>query len=131
MNYLLDTDVLVDLLRGDPIVIENLKQKNIVIGEEFISVLSVFELMEGAYLANRESELILIKELINTLYVLNLNQKIASEAGKISSFLKKKGKNIGTGDILIGATAVVENKILITRNSKHFSAIPNIKLTSW
>ena len=131
MNYLLDTDILVDLLRGDPIIVENLKQKRIVIGEAFISVLSVFELTEGAYLANREAELILTRELINSLNVLNLNQKIASEAGKISSFLKKKGKNIGVGDILIGAIAITENKTIITRNVKHFSAMLDLKMISW
>ncbi len=131
MNYLFDTDIVVDLLRGDLHTIENIKQRNIFIEDISVSVLSVFELMEGAYLSNRESELILTKELIDNFFILDVTKKIASDAGKVSSFLKRKGKTIGIGDILIGVTAVVGNKILVTRNVKHFSVIPNLKIITW
>ncbi len=131
LNYLLDTDILVNLLRGDAETIENMEQKNVTVSDASTSVLSIFELMEGAYLANSERELVATMDLINNLQILDLNKRIASEAGKISSSLKKKGKSIGIGDILIGATAVVENKILVTRNTKHFSVISNIKIISW
>ena len=131
LNYLLDTDILVNLLRGDAETIENMEQKNVTVSDASTSVLSIFELMEGAYLANSERELVATMDLINNLQILDLNKRIASEAGKISSSLKKKGKSIGIGDILIGATAVVENKILVTRNTKHFLVISNIKIISW
>ena len=107
LNYLLDTDILVNLLRGDAETIENMEQKNVTVSDASTSVLSIFELMEGAYLANSERELVATMDLINNLQILDLNKRIASEAGKISSSLKKKGKSIGIGDILIGATAVV------------------------
>ena len=131
MSYLFDTDILVDLLRGDSSVIKKIEQKNILIENSFVSVLSVFELIEGAHLSNNESELNSTINLINNLNILDLNKKISLEAGKISSDLKKKGKYIGIGDILIGTTAIMKDKILVTRNAKHFSMIPNLKLIIW
>lgn len=131
MSYLFDTDILVDLLRGDSSVIKKIEQKNILIENSFVSVLSVFELIEGANLSNNESELNSTINLINNLSILDLNKKISLEAGKISSDLKNKGKYIGIGDILIGTTAIMKDKILVTRNARHFSMIPNLKLIIW
>lgn len=34
-------------------------------------------------------------------------------------------------DLLIGATAVANDMVLITRNVKHFQRIQNIKIENW
>ena len=131
MNYLFDTDVLVDILRGDKSIIREIERKNILLSDCSISVLTVFELIEGAHLANDKSELASTINLVNSLQILDLDKEISSETGKISSQLKKKGKTLGIGDILIGTSAIIKDKIMITRNIKHYSSIPNLRLNVW
>jgi tRNA(fMet)-specific endonuclease VapC len=41
------------------------------------------------------------------------------------------GKNIPDFDLLIGATAVQRDMILVTNNTKHMSRIKGIKLENW
>ena len=131
MNYLFDTDILVDILRGEQSIALKIRQIGIILGDISISTLTVFELMEGAYLSNSESELATTINIINGIRNIEINREIASEAGKISSLLKRKGRAIGVGDILIGATAIAGNRTLVTRNIKHFSHIPNLKIIEW
>ena len=45
--------------------------------------------------------------------------------------LEKKGHPIGPNDLLIVATALAHQGILITHNSKEFSRISDLKLQDW
>jgi tRNA(fMet)-specific endonuclease VapC len=45
--------------------------------------------------------------------------------------LRKSGKLIDDFDILIGATAVANNLILVTENEKHLVRISKIKIENW
>lgn len=130
--HILDTDILVGFLRGNKDAIkkiEELYKRNEVI---CVSVLSVFELVEGAYTSNhKEKSLNSVFSLLNNLNSLDLNKSIAVLAGEISSHLKDKGLIIGVGDILIGATAIDSSSVLITRNKNHFERISGLKLDVW
>ncbi len=45
--------------------------------------------------------------------------------------LKKNGILIDDFDLLIGATSVQHNLIMVTNNTKHFKRITNIELEDW
>ena len=45
--------------------------------------------------------------------------------------LRKLGQMISDFDLLIGATSIVNNLIMVTENQKEFNRIKNIKLESW
>lgn len=45
--------------------------------------------------------------------------------------LRKSGKLIDDFDILIGATAVANNLILVTENEKHLVRISKVKIENW
>lgn len=47
------------------------------------------------------------------------------------AMLKTKGNLIDDFDLLIGATAIFNNIILATRNTKDFERIDGIKLINW
>ena len=51
--------------------------------------------------------------------------------GQIRSLLEKKGMVIGANDLLIAATVLAENGILVTHNTKEFERIPGLKLEDW
>lgn len=130
--YLLDTDILVGLLREKKNAVEKIEQISKISDNVFISVLNVFELIEGAYLSsNKDKSLKSVFDLIENIEIINLNKDVSVSAGKISADLKSRGAIIGIGDILIGASAILLNLILITNNKKHFERIPGLKLEVW
>ena len=57
-----------------------------------------------------------------------IESSVAAEFIKIKIDLEKKRVPLADFDLLIAATALVNNLILATRNKKHFSRIKNLKL---
>jgi predicted nucleic acid-binding protein len=59
---------------------------------------------------------------------------VLDKAGEIYGVLKKKGVLPGEFDVLIGATALVHDYILITNNEKHYEQIKKnfpLKINNW
>jgi tRNA(fMet)-specific endonuclease VapC len=61
--------------------------------------------------------------------------EVFAEYGQIRSALKKTRKDldreVGQFDMLIGATALHYNLIVVTDNIKHFSLMPGVKCVNW
>ena len=53
------------------------------------------------------------------------------EYAEIRWKLERRGQKIDSLDLLIGATAVAENYILVTGNVKHFERIPGLRIENW
>ena len=51
--------------------------------------------------------------------------------GKEKARLKTKGTIISDLDLFIGATAIVNNMIMVTRNTREFERLENIKIENW
>lgn len=119
---LFDTTVFIDYLRGKDVarglmnpVID--KQR-----EAAISVISDFELWCGVKDIKDEKR---HKLLIWNFRRFQLNSTIARHAGELARpFFKEKNKSIGMSDFLIAATAEYYEADILTRNPKHFNAIP-------
>jgi predicted nucleic acid-binding protein len=43
----------------------------------------------------------------------------------------KQGHTVATMDLLIGVTALVEGAPLVTRNRRHFAAIPGLQIVTY
>jgi tRNA(fMet)-specific endonuclease VapC len=55
----------------------------------------------------------------------------AAEYGRIRADLAARGTPIGPNDLLIAATALSNNVILVTHNSSEFSRVPGLRLEDW
>lgn len=127
MKYLLDTNIIVDHLRKREIINEN-----ILASDAGISIITLGELIYGAYKAdNSQKSLQQLENNLKTLKfdIINLSQEIIRAFGQIKAKLEIKGQRQEDFDLLIAATAMVNDLILITRNVKHFRRIPDLKLT--
>ena len=51
--------------------------------------------------------------------------------GKIRHLLEKEGRLIGPNDLLIAATVMADEGVLVTNNTKEFERIPNLRLENW
>jgi predicted nucleic acid-binding protein len=118
-RYLLDTCVLVDVLRKrTPAIafVEGLE------GEAWVSVVTAAELAAGQ--RSRE-ELVKIRLLLDELIVVNIDLEIAILAGAYCrDFRRSHGVEIPDG--LIAATAEIHAVQLVTRNTRHFPMLDDV-----
>ena len=96
-----------------------------------ISEITLAELKYGAECSDRvleNKEMIdgLTKEL-TILPIFNSLNIYANEKAR----LRKSGKMLDDFDLLIGATAIANNLILVTENEKHMERISKIRIENW
>jgi len=113
--FLLDTDILIWILRSKTEIIEKisaLKEKSPL----YISVISIAEIYKNIY----PSELSNTELLLGQHIVFNVDQQVAKIAGLYWQEYIKKVKLLSLSDCLIAATANIHDVTLITLNVKHF-----------
>jgi tRNA(fMet)-specific endonuclease VapC len=127
---ILDTDILVSILRGKKDAEDILDYLN---GEDIaISAITAFELYYGAFKSERMSENIReVDGLLSSYPIINFDKNASKEAGKIYTKLENAGKDIGIRDVIIGAICRANDASLITRNVKHYSRIEGLKIEKW
>jgi tRNA(fMet)-specific endonuclease VapC len=129
---ILDTDIIVALLKGTPDAIEKItviEEK----GETITTtILNVYELLKGAYLSRRcEENLAKVTDAISNMQILDITFNVCEEAAKIYKELKNKGTMVGEFDILIAAFTRTNNQELVTRDEHFKLLIPESKLQKW
>jgi len=75
--------------------------------------------------------LALIREFFNSFSSMSFDDNIADICGEIRADLEKLGTPIGPYDLLIAATAISKDLILVTNNTKEFIRVKNIQLEDW
>lgn len=127
-RYLLDTNVIVEMLRGNRKVIGQIERH----GRQncFISEITIAELYYGAIKSENSKHLDDI-EIIESLFQIVPLYPSFLDYAKIRHHLTSTGLGIDTFDMLIGASALQGNYVLITHNKKHFSRIPKLQLADW
>jgi len=125
MNFVADTDVLIDFLRdrGDEAGRIEFELKT---GRLCTTSVTAFELWVGA---KSPQEKAAIGTLLCALSIIPLDGDGANAAGEIFRTLESKGATIGMADSLIAGICLNRDAMLITRNKKHFSRVPNLKLS--
>lgn len=118
---LLDTDVLIDYLRGYPAAQDlfvNLPS------DCAVSVVSVAELHVGV----REGyERKALGVLLSTFELIDMTSTIAAQGGLLRRDWGK-AHGLGLNDALIAATALATGRVLLTLNGKHFPMLTSAQL---
>ncbi len=130
MAYLIDTDTIIFALRGDDKVLEKFKEnKNIPIS---ISMITYAELIFGAKRSQNEQKNMIKVNHIRDIYPIEeLNEGVMEVFADIKAKMFEKGIKIEDMDLLIASTAIYNELVLVTNNTKHFKNIPNLKLENW
>ncbi|WP_414530786.1 type II toxin-antitoxin system VapC family toxin [Nodularia chucula] len=131
MGYLLDTCVISDFVKGEKNTLQRIKL--ISPAEIFASSLTVMEVKYGLAINPQRAIKIqsIIETLLNSITILPFDSKEAEQAAQIRSFLKQAGSPIGAYDVLIAATAVINNHIVVTSNVREFQRVPNLQIENW
>ena len=130
MLYMLDTCICVDYLHAKN---EKLLRKVRSCSHDVeISAIVAAELLHGAYHSKRiEENMRTTIELISNFDVVPFGEAEADAYGRILDSLERKGQVICSNDIMIAATALVRNAVLVTNNTREFSRIDGLKLDDW
>lgn len=131
MKYMLDTNVLVKLIREMP---ENIRENLVkhTSNEVCVSSITVAELMHGAEKSKKPDEnKVLIALALSSFNIVDFNSNAAKEYGVIRSDLEKNGNLIGTMDMLIAGHARSLDVTLITHNTKDFCRVKNLEIEDW
>lgn len=131
MNYLLDTNICIYLMKGGYPKIE----ERLMIcrpDEVVLSSIVASELMFGAENSqNREKNLKQLKNFLSGFYILPYGSEPLESYGQIRACLRRSGQLIGAADMFIAAQVLAYNLVLITNNEKEFSRVPNLKTENW
>lgn len=113
--FLLDTDILIWILRGKKEVkekVSKLKEKSPLA----ICVISIAEIFRNVF----PSELSTTEDFLNQHIIFNLDQKTAKIGGLYCQQYSKQLKNLTLDDCLIAGCANVNDLTLVSLNTKHF-----------
>lgn len=72
-----------------------------------------------------------LEQMLRPMQVLPFDGECAAHAAHIRAALEAAGKPIGPHDILIAATALRHQAILVTRNIREFARVPGLQSISW
>jgi len=119
-NFLLDTNILIDLLRRYEPAVKFLGELETV----YVSTITPMELIQGA---SNKIELNAILSFNKNLEVIEISERISKEANEVMRkyFLETQ---IEVADAIIAATAIVNHRVLLTRNIKHFKKIEGLSV---
>ncbi len=130
-KYLLDTNICSYFLKG--LLGLDQKIKTVGLANCAISELTIAELkfgVENNQSLRKEQIRNMVEKFLSHIQIVPLITSYdfyASEKVR----LRKEGKTVDEFDLLIGCTAVVNGRILVTNNEKHFQNIAGIEIENW
>ena len=131
MNYLLDTNICIDVIKKKPpTVLKRLQRKQP--GQIAISTITLAELEYGIARSHYpDRNRIALLEFLLPFSILDFDQKACIDYGRIRASLESKGKPIGPMDLSLAAQAKSRNLILVTNNEKEFKRIDGLPIENW
>ncbi len=126
---ILDTDVVIEILRGNDRVIECRQQTPDEVG---ITWITVCELAYGAAKSRfPDRNQILIAEFLATVPVIGLDLSSAEHFGQIKARLEREGNILADADLLIAAITLACGASLVTGNQRHYERIHGLRIEDW
>ncbi|RJT39370.1 type II toxin-antitoxin system VapC family toxin [Mesorhizobium waimense] len=128
MIYLLDTNAVIAIMKGDAELLARLKQHS---PQDFaLSAIVVHELYFGAQRSERKADNLARVEALQ-FPVLEFDRDDARHAGEIRAALAISGTPIDPSDVLIGGQARARHLTLMTRNVREFERIKGLAIETW
>lgn len=128
MALLIDTSVLVGLERADaPAPLGGIEGES-----SFISAISASELLHGVERATDEGRRArrqaFVERVLDTIPVLPFDLDAARVHARIWASLLRRGEIVGAHDLIIAATALSRDLVVLTRNTREFSRVEGLAL---
>lgn len=131
--FLFDTDIITNVLKKKPSrrLLKHLA--TVPNNEQFISTITISEIVYGAVKSDRPDFHLHNLEtiLLPSVNVVGFDSKAAYICGQLRAELEKKGAPLDLADLEIAAICIAGNFTLITGNIRHFARIKNLRHANW
>ncbi|MBC8448126.1 MAG: type II toxin-antitoxin system VapC family toxin [Chloroflexi bacterium] len=128
---ILDTDIVSLILRGD----ERLRQPVETYLRRFpcftTGLINCFELLRGLRFRDAHRRLRQFEQFVHGNEILPVDWAVIDLAADIYADLRRQGELLPDADILIAATALANDCVLVTGNEKHFQRISDLEVENW
>lgn len=132
--YLLDTDILSNLLRRAPSTTLITRLASVPPEQQFTSSITLGELVYGAHRLKERTGVLLQRldeSLLPNLPVLPFDAAAARRYGEIRADLERRGTPIGDADMRIASIALDRDLTVVTANVRHFERVPDLAVENW
>ena len=127
MTYLIDSDLVADYLVAKPQSTELL----LALAQEGmgVSLITIGEIYEGIYYGRdpHKAETV-FHQFLRMAEILPLTQTIMQRFAQIRGALRQEGQIIGDFDILIAATGLHHDLLVVNRNTKDYQRTPQLRM---
>lgn len=130
MRYLLDTNIVIAAMKGNPAVVGRLESTPL--ANLILSPVVLGELEFGAEKsAHSERNRARLAELAERLPLAVVHAETSRCYGRIRAELEQRGTPIGANDTWIAAHALALDATLVTDNIGEFSRVPGLSVENW
>jgi tRNA(fMet)-specific endonuclease VapC len=126
---LIDTDICIELLKGNKRILQRRDQYDGPVGVCFMTIAELYYGAEKSKDPTKNTDT--IEKLLITLEIVHTDIAILKRFGMIKAHLQKQGEPIADADILIASATLEKAERLITGNTKHFERIAGLALENW
>jgi len=129
--YLLDTNIISYWMRGDPRIIDRIKERSP--SELCLSAITLAEILYGIARSpvKKKERRLKIEKISTLLSVYPFDQAAAESYAGIRAQLERKGVVISERDTQIAAIAVANRLTVVTHNVKEFIRIEKLTVEDW
>ena len=126
---LLDTDICIELLRGNETVLDC---QATAAQTTAVAAMTVGELYYGAEKsARRQHNLSLVSQFLLAMRIIHTTVPILRTFGHLKTVLERQGQPLPDADILIAATALDCCDYLVSGNTEHFQRFAHLSVENW
>lgn len=129
--YVFDTDVLSLLMKGR-LADAAADRMSAVAARASTTAVNLGELLYGAARSAAAARwLRLIEQHVLGLPILPFDAAAAQHYAEIRVALERRGESLDDGDLRIAAICIARDRILISRNPRHFGRVPGLRHENW
>lgn len=126
---ILDTDVCIEILRGNKQVLETRSQTVDLVATTWITACELF--YGAANSSKPQQNQLLVQEFLATLPLLDFNYAAAELFGRHKAMLRQAGNIVADADLMISAITLAQGATLVTGNTRHYERIPHLLIENW
>ncbi len=130
-RVVLDTDILSAIMKKNPLVQPKARAYLAEHHKFTFSILTRYEILRGLKAKNATKQEKAFNLLCSKNLIPPLTEKAIVKASEIYAELRSRGELIGDADILIAASALVNQLSVVTNNTDHFTRISDLTVRNW
>ncbi len=129
---LLDTDILSELMKQHDAAVKRHAAEYLQLHGQFaFSALTRFEIERGHKEKQAVRQLARFASFCRHSLVLAITDPILERAGDLWALARQNGHPHGDADVIIAATALETQRVLVTGNTAHFAWVPSLRIENW